>query len=319
MKNRSEWIWWNGNLVPSQEANVHVSTHALHYGSSVFEGIRAYETPEGPALLGLAPHLKRFAASSKVVRLNLEFDQQTLAKGIAETIVRNEHQSCYVRPLIFRGPGTFSLDARSAPSEVIVMTWEWGEYLGQEAVQNGVDTMISSWRRPAPDTFPALAKIGGQYINSQLASMEAVDNGFHEAICLDVHGYVSEGPGENIFMVRDGILFTPPMSASILAGVNRSFVIQLAKHLGVEVREENLTREMLYMCDELFFTGTAVEVTPIKSVDRLAVGTGKPGEITKLIQKNFFEIITGRQPDQFGWLTLVKDLASGVELTGRVA
>lgn len=319
MKNRSEWIWWNGNLVPSSEANVHVSTHALHYGSSVFEGIRAYETPEGPALLGLAPHLKRFAYSSKVARLKLDFDQKTLASAIGQTIDKNGHKSCYVRPLIFRGPGTFSLDARSAPTEVIVMTWEWGEYLGNDALENGVDAMVSSWRRPAPDTFPALAKIGGQYINSQLASMEAVDNGFHEAICLDVYGYVSEGPGENIFMVRDGTLFTPPMSASILAGVNRAYVMQLAQHLGLEVREENLTREMLYLCDELFFTGTAVEVTPVRSVDRMPVGSGQPGDITRLIQKNFFEIITGRQPDHLGWLTLVQDLVSGVELTERVA
>ena len=317
MSQLSEWVWRNGELIPWDQATVHVSTHGLHYGSSVFEGIRAYATENGPALLGLQAHLERLAFSCKVARLKLDFSVPELTTSIAKTISANGHKSCYVRPLVYRGAGTFSLDARSAPTDMIIMTWEWGQYLGGDVVQNGVDTMVSSWRRPAPSTFPTLAKIGGQYINSQLATMEAVDNGFHEAICLDVSGYVSEGPGENIFIVRNGAISTPPLSASILGGVNRAFIMELANHLGYEVREEMISREMLYMADELFFTGTAVEVTPIRTVDRLDVNDGKPGPITQELQQHFFDIIGGRRPDVLGWMTLVSSLLEPQELIER--
>ncbi len=302
---KSDWIWMNGEWVPWDEATVHVSVHGLHYGSSVFEGIRAYATPDGPAVFGLEPHVRRLFNSCKIARIELPFAPEQVSAAIVETVARNGHESCYIRPLVFRGSEALGLDGRACPTEVVIFTMEWGRYLGQEAIEQGVDVMVSSWRRMAPDTLPALAKIGGQYIGSQLITMEAKANGFHEGIGLDVNGYVSEGAGENVFLVMDGAIITPPLAASILGGVTRACVIALAESLGYTVREQTIAREMLYIADEMFFTGTAAEVTPVRSVDRVPVGAGARGPVTQRIQEAFFGITAGRQPDQFGWLTPV--------------
>lgn len=304
--NKSDWIWWNGKFVPWDEANVHVTTHALHYGTSVFEGIRAYATPDGPAVFCLGAHVRRMIRSCKVLRMDLPYSAEQMGSAITETVARNGHESCYIRPLAFRGSEVLGLDGRKCPIEVVVFTWEWGRYLGPEAIEQGVDVMVSSWRRMAPDTLPAMAKLGGQYVNSQLISMEAKLNGFSEAIALDANGYVCEGPGENLFAVLDGVIYTPPLWASVLPGVTRNCVLTLARDLGCTVREEMIAREMLYMADELFFTGTAAEITPIRSVDRIPIGEGQRGPVTARIQEAFFGITQGRQPDRFGWLTPVR-------------
>ncbi len=304
---KSEFIWFDGQLVPWDAANVHVTTHALHYGSSIFEGLRAYPTPRGPAILGLQPHIRRFFDSAKIMRIHIPFRFEELTKAIIETVRRNRHQGCYIRPLAFRGSETFSLNARVCPTHVVIITFEWGRYLGAEAIEKGVDVMVSSWRRMATDTFAPMAKAGGNYVNSQFIAMEAADNGFVEGIALDVNGFVSEGSGENIFVVYRGEIFTPPVSASALMGITRHYAITLAQEMGYRVREENIPREMLYIADEIFFTGTAAEITPIRSVDRIPVGNGERGPITKRIQEEFFAIVTGEKPDRFGWLTFVNE------------
>ena len=300
------WIWFNGKLVPWEEARVHALTHALHYGSSVFEGIRAYATPRGPAVLGLKPHVRRLFDSCRVYRMPIPYQPEEIAQAILETVRANNLQSCYIRPLVFRGVGTLALDGRECPTEVLIATVEMGKYLGEEGFKKGLDVVVSSWRRLAPATLPAMAKIGGQYINSQLIAMEAHDLGFAEGIALNAVGYVSEGSGENIFVVKDGVLYTPPAAASILPGITRGFIIQLARDLGYEVREQMIAREMLYLADELFFTGTAAEITPIRSVDGIQVGAGQRGPVTAHLQEQFFGIVTGKLEDRFGWLTLVE-------------
>ncbi len=299
-------IWYNGELVPWDEARVHVFAHALHYGSSVFEGIRAYETPRGAAVLGLEPHVRRLFDSCKIYRMPIPYTEEEISQAILETIRANALQSCYVRPLVFRGVDTLALDPRPCPVEVIIGTIAWGAYLGEEGVKEGIDAGVSTWQRMAPNTFPAMAKIGGQYINSQLIAMEAHERGFVEAIVLNAAGYVSEGSGENVFLVQDDTIYTPPLVASILAGVTRRFVIQLARDLGYEVREEMIAREMLYLADELFFTGTAAEITPIRSVDGIPVGAGRRGPVTTHLQEHFFGIATGKLEDRFGWMTPVE-------------
>lgn len=297
----TSWIWYNGKLTPWDEARVHVFAHALHYGSSVFEGIRAYATPRGPAVLGLERHVRRLFDSCKIYRMPIPYQPEEIVQAILETIRANDLQSCYIRPLVFRGMGVISLDPRPCPVEVIVGAIAMGKYLGEE----GVDVGVSTWQRLAPNTFPAMAKIGGQYINSQLIVMEAHDRGFAEGIALNTAGYVSEGSGENLFLVKDGALYTPPLAASILGGITRTFVIQLARDLGYVVREEMIAREMLYLADELFFTGTAAEVTPIRSVDGIPVGEGRRGPVTARLQEQFFGIVSGEIEDRFGWMTLV--------------
>jgi len=296
------WIWSNGQLVPWDEACVHVFAHALHYGSSVFEGLRAYATPRGPAVVGLEPHVRRLFDSCKIYRMPIPYQPAEISHAILETIRANELQSCYIRPLVFRGVGVISLDSRPCPVEVIIGTIAMGKYLGEE----GVDVGVSTWQRMTPNTFPAMAKIGGQYINSQLVVMEAHDRGFAEAVVLNTDGYVSEGSGENIFIVKDGVLHTPPLAASILAGITRAFIIQLAHDLGYEVREQMIVREMLYLADEIFFTGTAVEVTSVRSVDGIPVGEGRRGPVTAHLQEQFFGIARGKLEDRFGWMTLVE-------------
>ncbi|MEQ8677901.1 MAG: branched-chain amino acid transaminase [Aggregatilineales bacterium] len=302
----SEWIWRNGDFVKWEDANVHVTSHALHYGSSVFEGIRAYATPDGPAVFRLNDHTQRMVNGCKIARIAWEYSAEDINTAIVEAVARNGHEACYIRPLVFRGAGALGLEGRKSPTETVIITLEWGRYLGSEAIDNGVDVQVSSWRRIAPDTSASLAKIGGQYINSQFVSMEAKDNGFTEGIALDINGYVSEGAGENLFVVYNGVIYTPGNWSSILLGITRDSVLTILKDLGYEVRFEPLARDMLYIADEMFFTGTAAEITPIRSVDRLQVGTGKPGPITKAVQEQFFGITSGELPDKYGWLTHVK-------------
>jgi len=301
-----KWVWFNGKFVPWEEATVHVGVHALHYGSSIFEGIRSYETKDGPAIFCLEQHLDRLYGSCKIYRMDLPFSREELRRAIVELVAKNGHRACYIRPLVFRGLGGFNLDPRKdCPVEVAILTIEWGAYLGKEALEQGVDVGVSTWFRMAPNTYPALAKAGGHYTNSQLIAMEAHDRGYMEGIALDIFGYVSEGSGENIFIVQDGTLYTPPLYASILGGVTRRCVMILAEDLGIPVREEPISRERLYLADEAFFTGTAAEITPIRSVDRIPVGAGKRGPITTKLQEEFFGIVRGEIPDRHGWLVPV--------------
>jgi branched-chain amino acid aminotransferase len=303
---KAQSIWFNGEFVPWDEAKVHVLSHALHYGSSVFEGIRAYATPKGPAILGLKPHVDRLFFSAKVIRMEMPFSKGEIIEAIKKTVRHNGHEACYIRPLVFRGYEVLGVYPLTCPLEVIIATWEWGAYLGPEAIEQGVDVAVSSWRRTAPDVGMAMAKIGGQYTNSQLVVMEARDRDVTEGIVLDVFGFVSEGSGENIFVVYDGTIYTPPLSASILGGITRRYVMQLAEDLDYTVKEQNIPREMLYAADEIFFTGTAAEVTPIKNVDGVSVGSGSRGPITKSIQDEFFAITRGEK-DPHGWLTYVNE------------
>jgi branched-chain amino acid aminotransferase len=299
----TEWVWMNGEFIKWDEANVHVTTHALHYGSSVFEGVRAYATPQGPAAFRLQPHTRRLLNSCKIARIQPPHTEDEINAAILELIVRNKHEACYIRPLIFRGAGPLGVEGRKNPVDAVIFTMEWGRYLGQEAIEGGVDVQVSSWRRIAPDTFASLAKIGGQYVNSQFVSMEAHDNGFSEGIALDYNGNVSEGAGENIFVIYNGTVFTPGIGSSILMGITRDSVLTILKDLGYEVRFEAISRDLLYIADEIFFTGTAAEITPIRSVDRISIGTGKRGPITKAVQDEFFAITSGQKPDKYGWLT----------------
>jgi branched-chain amino acid aminotransferase len=303
---KAEWIWQNGQLLPWDQAQVHVTTHALHYGSSVFEGIRCYDNRlVGPAVFRLEPHLLRMFKSARVYRLEIPYTMGDVQDAILQTIQANKLRACYIRPLVFRGCGALGVEPRTCSVDMVIITWEWGRYLGAEAIEQGVDVGVSSWRRMAPDTLPASAKVGGHYTNSQLIHMEAAENGYSEAIALDIYGYVSEGPGENIFLVENGVIHTPPRSASILGGITRDSVLTLAKDLGYPVREELLAREALYMADEIFFTGTAAEISPIRSVDHIQVGSGSRGPITKRLQEEFFGIVNGDLPDRHGWLTPV--------------
>lgn len=302
----AEWIWRNGEFVRWDEATVHVSAHALHYGSSVFEGIRAYDTPDGPAVFRLREHSERLLQGARVMRIEHDNDADTLDKAIIETVRKNGHSSCYIRPIIFRGAGALGLEGRNRTKvETVIFTMEWGRYLGAEAIEQGVDVQVSSFRRMAPDTHMALVKAGGNYVNSQLVSMEAHDNGFQEGIALDINGYVSEGAGENIFVIMDGLVYTPGAWSSILMGITRDSALKILADQGVEVRFQPVAREMLYMADEIFFTGTAAEVTPVKSVDRIAIGCGGRGPITETVQREFFAITAGEAPDKYGWLTHV--------------
>jgi branched-chain amino acid aminotransferase len=303
---RSDWIWQNGSFVKWDDARVHVTAHALHYGSSVFEGLRTYDTPRGTVILGLLPHVQRLFDSCRVLRMALPYAADQVSAAIMETVRRNHLRSCYVRPLAYKGVGPIGLDARSAPTELVIFAFEFGPYLGADAIEQGVDVMVSSWRRLAPDTLASMAKVGGNYVNSQFIAMEAADLGFAEGIALDVNGQVSEGSGENIFVVYRGALYTPPVGASILMGVTRACVLTLAAEMGLEVREQTFPREMLYLADEVFFTGTAVEISPVRSVDKVKTGNGARGPVTKKLQDAFYGILNGTIPDRHGWLTPVK-------------
>ena len=305
MAMRADYIWMNGKLIPWDEAQVHVFTHALHYGSSAFEGIRVYETANGPAIFRGREHYERLLYSAKVARIPSPYGVDEYLQATIDVVRANNQSSAYVRPLIFRGYNTLGVDGRNCPVEVIVASVPWGAYLGKEGLENGVDVQVSTWRRMAPDTLNALAKIGGQYVNSQNIVMEARDNGFAEGIALDINGYVSEGSGENIFLILKGKIYTPPLANSILGGITRDCATKIAQELGYTVTEAVIPREMLYMADEIFFTGTAAEITPVRSVDRIPVGEGKRGPITEQIQARFFGIVEGELPDTYDWLTPV--------------
>lgn len=298
-------VWMDGDLVPWQEASVHVMSHVLHYGSSVFEGVRCYSTPAGPAILRLQEHVRRLYDSARIYQMQPDLSEGEFASAMKETVRANRFQACYVRPLVYRGLGTPGVNPSGSPVRCAIACWDWGQYLGDHSVESGVDACVSSWSRMAPNTFPAMAKAAAHYMNAQLMKLEAVRNGFSEGIALDTRGYVSEGSGENIFVVRDGIAYTPPLAASILPGITRASVITLLREDGVAVREEDIPREALYVADEVFFTGTATEIAPVRSVDRVAVGDGSVGPITRRIQKLYLGIARGEIEDRHGWLTPV--------------
>jgi branched-chain amino acid aminotransferase len=301
------YIWFNGKLVPWEKATVHVLAHALHYGSSVFEGIRAYATPQGVAIFRLHDHTRRLYDSAKIYRIQIPFQPEQINAACHEAIAANKlARGAYLRPIAFRGYGEMGVVPKiDPPVDVAVAAWEWGKYLGAEGESEGVDVCVSSWQRVAPNTLPAMAKAGGNYISSQLISMEAKRLGFAEGIGLSTDGTVSEGGGENLFVVKDGVLMTPALAHSVLGGITRDTVMRLARELGLEVRECAVPRELLYLADELFFSGTAVEVTPIRSVDRISVGSGRRGPITERIQQAFFGLFDGRTADKWGWLDYV--------------
>ena len=304
----AQWIWRNGEFIKWEDATVHVTAHAIHYGSSVFEGLRAYDTPRGAALFRLREHTERLMQGAKVMRIDHDYDADSINAAIIETVRKNGHESCYVRPVIFRGTGALGLEGRgSTATEAAILTMEWGRYLGSEAIEQGVDVQVSSFRRMAPDTHMALVKAGGNYVNSQLVSMEAHDNGFQEGIALDISGYVSEGAGENIFVILNGLVYTPGAWSSILMGITRDSALTILKEQGLEVRFQPVAREMLYMADEIFFTGTAAEITPVRSVDRIPIGCGKRGPITEAVQSEFFAITSGEAADRHNWLTFVNE------------
>lgn len=305
MAMQADYIWMNGEIIPWAEAKVHVFTHALHYGSSVFEGVRAYETPAGPAIFRGVEHFERLLFSCKVARIPSPLTIDEWMDVTAQVLQANQLRSAYIRPLVFRGYESLGVDGRKCPVDAILATVPWGAYLGAEALEKGVDVHVSSWRRMAPDTLNALAKIGGQYVNSQNIVMEAVDNGFNEGIALDINGYVSEGSGENIFLIHKNQIYTPPLANSILGGITRNCAMTIAQDLGYSVTEMTIPREMLYLADEIFFTGTAAEITPVRSIDRLPVGEGTRGPVTKAIQDVFFGIVRGELEDRWNWLTPV--------------
>lgn len=299
-------IWHNGKLIDWDDARVHVLTHALHYGTSVFEGIRCYETAEGPAIFRAKEHIRRLFDSAKIYRMEeLGFTQDQLVEALRELVRVNGLSACYLRPIAFRGYGEVGVLSLKNPIEVYIACWEWGKYLGAEALEKGVDVCVSSWTRLAPNTLPAMAKVAANYMNSQLIKMEAVINGFSEGIALDATGYVSEGSGENIFLVRDGVIYTPALGTSVLPGITRDTVLKLGKDCGFEFVQQPIPREWLYIADEIFFTGTAAEITPVRSVDRIKVGAGKPGPITERLQRDFHAVVTRRTEDRYGWLTFV--------------
>jgi branched-chain amino acid aminotransferase len=302
---KSSKIWKNGEFIDWDDAKVHVLSHVIHYGSGWFEGIRCYDTQKGPAVFRLEAHLRRLHDSAKIYRAGIPFSIEDLAQATIETIKINEMKSCYIRPFAFRGYNEMGLSPFGCPIEVYIAVWEWGKYLGSDSLEKGINVCISSWNRMAPNTLPAMAKAAANYMNSQLVKMEALTNGFEEGIALDPNGYISEGSGENIFIVKNGVLHTTPLSSSILQGITRDSVIRLADELGYEVRDMVIPREMLYIADEIFFVGTAVEITPIVTVDRIKIGDGKPGHFTKQIQSKFFDIVKNGN-DKRGWLTFVK-------------
>jgi branched-chain amino acid aminotransferase len=302
-------IWYNGQLIPWDDAKIHILSHVVSYGSSVFEGIRCYETDRGPAIFRAVDHVRRLLDSAKIYRIEVPYSLDELIAAMVDTIRENKLDVCYIRPIVLRGYGDRGVLARNNPIETYIACYPWGRYLGDEAIAEGVDVCVSSWSRMAPNTFPALAKAGANYMNSQLIRMEAAINGYAEGIALDEAGYVSEGSGENIFLVRDGKILTPPLGASVLPGITRDTVIKIAGQLGIPLIETIIPREMLYIADEVFFTGTAAEVTPIRSIDRIVVGEGRRGPITEQIQHRYFQVVRGEVIEEPNWLTLVTSVA----------
>jgi len=304
-------IWMNGTLVDWADARIHIASHVIHYGSGVFEGARCYSTPKGAACFRLGPHMRRLFDSARVYRMECRYGQAELEEAVLGTIRANGFQACYIRPLLYRGYATLGVNPLPCPVDAAIMLWEWGAYLGAGALDSGVDVCVTSWTRTAPNTFPALAKSCANYANAALIKMEATVEGYAEGISLDTGGHLAEGSAANLFLVRDGVIYTPPVAASILPGITRDSVMTIARDLGYTVREEMLPREMAYIADEVFFTGTAVEITPIRTIDRIRVGDGTRGPVTAALQRAFFGIISGEIPDTRGWLTYVYPDSAG--------
>lgn len=299
-------IWMDGEFVNNEDANIHVLSHVVHYGTGFFEGIRAYKTPKGPAVLRLKEHTDRLYDSAKIYRTEVPFTKEEFNNALIETLKINNLDEAYIRPLVYRGYNALGVNPFTCPVKVMIAAWKWGKYLGEEAMNKGVSVKVSSWRRLAPNTMPTMAKACGNYLSSQLIKMEALEDGYDEGIALDYNGYLSEGSGENLFIIKNGIIYTPAMSGSALPGITRDSIMIIAKEMGYTIKEEGLPREMLYVADEIFFTGTAAEVTPVSRVDKIVIGNGERGPITEKIQKKFFDIVEGREEDKYGWLTYVK-------------
>ncbi len=302
---KAKYIWMDGKFVDWENAKIHILSHVIHYGTGVFEGLRCYKTTKGPVIFRLNDHIERLFDSAKIYRMEISYSTQELNTVVVDLIKKNELEDAYIRPIAYRGYDALGVNPFTCPVCVTIATLQWGKYLGKEALESGVDVMISSWNRMAPNTFPAMAKCCANYMNSQLIKMEAITYGFVEGIALDTTGYVSEGSGENIFAVKNGVLHTPPLHASILPGITRNTIMIIANDFGISVVEEMLTREYLYLADEVFFTGSAAEVTPIRSIDKITIGKGKCGPITKQLQDAFFDVIEGRKEDKYHWLTKV--------------
>jgi branched-chain amino acid aminotransferase len=300
---KTDKIWHNGNLILWDEATIHVMSHVIHYGSSVFEGIRCYALPSGPAIFRAQEHIERLVNSAKIYRIDLEFTREEIVKGMVETVAHNAVWPCYIRPVVLRGYGEAGVNPFNSPTEIYIINYPWGKYLGGE--NEGCDVCVSSWTRLAPNTLPAMAKAGANYMNSQLIKMEAIVNGYAEGIALDVNGFVSEGSGENLFIVHHDKLITAPLGNSVLPGITRDSILQIARDLNIPILEQMIPREMLYIADEAFFTGTAAEVTAIRSVDKISVGKGAIGPVTKAIQKEFYAIVHGEKADRHNWFTPV--------------
>jgi branched-chain amino acid aminotransferase len=303
----TQWIWRDGAFIPWADATIHVLSHSVQFGSSAFEGIRAYSTPRGPAIFRLREHLTRLLMSCKIYRMDVPYTIDELVAASRELIVRNGVESCYLRPMVVRGYGTAGMVPTGAPVEVYLPCWPWGTYLGAGALENGVDACISSWHRVEPNTIPAMAKIAGNYLSGQLIKMEALANGYAEGIALSPSGMVSEGSGQNVFLVSGGTIVTTPLDGTILGGITRDTIMTLAREAGIPVREAHIPREMLYMADEVFFTGTAAEITPVRSIDKITIGAGKPGPVSTLMQTQYLDIVHGRVDDTHGWLTYCRD------------
>lgn len=308
---KTEKIWCNGALIPWDDAKIHVLSHVVSYGSAVFEGIRCYETPQGSAIFRLREHMQRLLNSAHIYRMEVPVGLDALCQAALDLVSANKLTACYIRPIVLRGYGRMGVDPQGCPVDVYLACWKWGKYLGEEAMRSGVDICISSWNRPAPNTLPQMAKAAANYMNSQLIHMEAVANGYAEGLALDVNGYVSEGSGENVFVVMNGTISTPPVANSALPGITRDSVFTICRELGIPLVEQMIPREMLYIAEEVFFSGTAAEITPIRSVDRIKVGTGSRGPVAQRIQEEFFALTSGSKPDRHGWLSPVR-VPSGV-------
>ena len=301
----TEKIWFNGELIDWKDAQIHVLPHVVHYGSSVFEGLRCYDTENGPAVFRLKDHMKRLKDSAKVYRMDIPYTIEQLCEGVKDTININKIKSCYVRPIAFRGYNELGVYPLNCPVETVIAVWAWGQYLGEDALEQGIDICTSTWRKMAPDTMPNMAKAGSNYMNSQLSKMEATMNGYKESVLLNYSGNVAEGSGENIFLIEDGKIYTPDLGSSVLRGITRDTVITIAEDLGYEVSQEIISRERLYLADEVFFTGSAAELSPIRSIDQIQIGKGKRGPITKKLQDALFDIINNRVEDEHGWLDFI--------------
>ena len=301
----AKWIWHNGKSIPWEDATLHVMSHVVHYGSAVFEGIRCYDTPDGPSLFRLGDHLRRLIESCRIYRIGLGYDESQLARACRELLAANDLSEAYIRPLVFRGEGALGVHPEGSSVEAYVVCWPWGAYLGEDALEQGVDVCVSSWSRPAPNTHPTMAKLGGNYLNAQLIKMEATANGYAEGIGLGTDGLVSEASGQNLFLVKNGTLFTPSLDGSILSGLTRDCVMVLAREMDIPTCVQRIPREMLYIADEMFLTGTASEITPVRSVDKVPLGCRGAGPITRRLQEGFLNLARGREPDKYGWRTPV--------------